>query len=278
MLTTTLPAWAAETYEVTATTTLEPAGRHSLHQRWTADCVAGDVVEGAAIAPGGKDLRFFAAPDEVLAVSVDDARFAIADGSAVDGGYDYDDVVGAHVFARFSVACGSDAVFDEAVVDSTDVVTAPGLDAPFTVRRVDDFAVVRADEVPAGVVVELVDLAVRARPRGAERVVVTIVDALGTALGSIELGSDDVGVDGRAVVSPQVVTSALGDLTVIASFLGESSDPLVFTVVDDPGAAEGEGEDDLIAPGGGGCAGGGAAAGEGAVVVFAGLLLRRRRR
>lgn len=270
-------ARAAEGYEAAATTTLAvraDGDGAALRQTWTITCVATDPDPAAALRPQGKDLRFAAAPDEVLAVSVDDAVYGFDDAA---GGYDYDGVVGAHVFARFVGRCGTDKFFDEVVVDSIAVVTAPRLEAPFAVRRLDTFETVEA--IPAGVDVELVDLPVVARPRGDERVVVSVVDAAGSAVASVELGAVDVGLEGRARISPAFATSALGDVVVVATFLERASAPLAFAVVPDDGGAEGEGEGDVgtgpETPASIGCSTAGAPAG---VVVLLVVLRRRRRR
>ena len=217
----------------------------TLHQTWTITCAGIDAAIDASLRPQGKDLRFAAAPDEVLAVSFDDS-VAAAFGDAADGFYDYDDVVGAHVFVRFVGRCGSDKFFDEVSVDSIAVVTAPRLEQPFAVRRLDTFATV--DVVPAGVDVELVNLPVVARPRGDERVVVTVVDAASVVVASVELGAVDVGLEGRARISPAFSTSALGSVVVTATFLEHASEPLTFDVVPDDGGEEGEGEGDTGTP------------------------------
>lgn len=276
VLTTTLPAMAAETYEVTATTTLAVTAPATVQQTWTADCTATEPAKDASIRPQGKDLRFAAAPDEVVSFSVDDAVYALGKG-AVDA-YDYEGVVGAHVFARFVVRCGTDDVFDEFSVDAAAIVTAPALEPPFAVRRVDTLQNVPSNQIPAGVEVELVDLAVVARPRGDERVVVSLVDEDEAPLTTpLELSAVDVGLEGRARLSPRFRSNTPGSVTVTASLLDHASPPMVFTVVNDGGEGEeGEGEGEAIddTPASVGCSNAGAPASLVALLV----LFRRRRR
>lgn len=276
-------AQAAETYAVTATTTLAVQARGALQQTWTAECVAEEASLDAVIAAGGKDLRFFEARDEVVAFSVDDQTQPIT--APASGAYLYDNVFGAHVFARLTVRCGAAKVFDDAVVESVDVVTAPGLDPPFSVRRTDTLTTIPGDDLPGGVVLELVDLPVLARPRGSEVVVVRVSDDDGVELSSVELGAVDLGIEGRALVSPRFTSPASGLVTVRAEFLGSSSDSLVFRVGEGGDEGEGEGFEGEGEGGDGGsrfssCASGGVpgvvgVAGVAFVVVVAG---RRRRR
>jgi hypothetical protein len=268
-------AVAEEGYAVDVASALVVDDAGGIAQSWSATCVATDAAADARITVSGKDLRFVAARDEVLAVSVDDSAFAVD--AVAAGGYDYDAalVAGAHVFARFAARCGSDDVFADAVVDTAPVVLPPLLSAPFAVRRTDTFETVSLSAIPAGVEVELVDVAVQARPRGEERVVVSVRTSF-VEVARVELGAADFDVGGRALVSPAFVATA-GALQIDASFEGASAVAIDGEVVPVDIVAEGEGEGEGDVDVGGGCSAGG---GDKAVLstMLVALLVRRRRR
>ena len=268
------PALAAESYAVTATTSLSLDG-DTLVQRWTASCVGIEAAATALIVPGGKDLRFFAAPDEVAAVGVDEQTYGI-EGEA-GASYDYDGVTGAHVFARLTVRCGTLEVFDEVVVESLPIVVPPGLDAPSSVQRDDTLLPVPGGVIPVGVEVELVGLGVRASPRGDELLAFSITGPGVNVSG--ELSSDEVGADGRAALSPRFTATGVGELVVDASLLGVAATPLVFTVVPADDIIDPDPDDP---PPGGvqsiGCQSAGPPGVMASAALVVAVLLRRRRR
>ncbi|MDP2339460.1 MAG: hypothetical protein Q8O67_00770 [Deltaproteobacteria bacterium] len=259
----------AESYTVTATTSLTLIDG-VLEQAWSATCTAVEGSLAAVITPGGKDLRFFAAPDQVAAVGVDELTYPI-DGEA-GASYRYDGVVGANVFARFTVRCGTVDLFDEEVVESLPIVVAPALSAPSSVQRADTLLSIASGRIPVDVEVELVGIGVSGNPRGGEVLAFTITGP-GVDVSS-ELSPDQVGAEGLASLSPRFTATELGQIVVDVSLLGVSAQPLLFTVVEDD---EVPGPIDDPPPGtnlqGAGCQGGGVPAASAALL----LLLRRRR-
>ena len=264
-------ASAAEGYTLTATTSLALEG-DVLVQQWSARCEGTDVDVAARVVPGGKDLRFFAAPDQVAAVGVDELSYAL--GADVGASYRYEGVVGAQVFARLTVRCGSASVFDEEVVESLPIVVPPVLEPPTSVQRADTLLAVPGGVIPVDVEVELVGLGVRGHPRGSELLSFSITGP-GVDVGG-DLSPDQVGAEGRATLSPRFTANALGEIVVDAALLGVAATPLRFTVVEDDGTID-PGPDEPP-PGDGTQSVGCQSAGAVSIVPLAGLLLRRRRR
>jgi hypothetical protein len=220
------PKASAEAYEVSAETALTLDREGQLSQSWTAACVGTDVADGATIRSAGKDLRYVEALDEPLEQGVDPDTFAV-DGAA-SGRYVYTVVPGARVFARLSVRCGSDDVFDEVVVDSAPVTLAPSLSPPSRVVDADTLVAVSPDAIAVGSTVELVGVVVAGSPRGSERIVVRFSGA--GVDGSVELSQEDF-ADGRATLSPQLTVTSVGQITIEAELAGAVSAPAVLTVV-----------------------------------------------
>ena len=220
------PAHAAGVYTLTASTSLTLDGA-TVVQRWTATC-EGEPDDEARIIPSGKELRFFAAPDQVAAVGVDDLSYAVGAGE-VGADYRYEGVVGARVFARFTVRCGTPDNFDEIVVESLPIVVAPALDPPTSVQRSDTLLPAVGGDIPVGVEVELVGLGVRGNPRGEELLVLTI-SGQGVDVAA-DLSSDDVGAEGVAFLSPHFTAFDVGDVIVQLSLLDTAAAPLSFNVV-----------------------------------------------
>ena len=268
-----LPTWA-ESYDLTAATSLSLDG-DVVVQAWSATCTGTDPNAEAVIVPGGKELRFFAAPDQVAAVGVDELTYPI--GAEAVAEYRYDDILGARVFARLTVRCGTADVFDEKIVESLPLVVAPALALPSSVQRSDTLLPVADHIIPVGVEVELVGLGLLGNPRGDELLVFSIagpgVDVTG------ELSADEV-VDGHASLSPRFTANDVGEVVIDVSLLGAAATPLRFEVAvdDNPDPDPDIGGGDLFGSDGGApsCSARAPGAGAGLAGVVA-LLLRRRR-
>jgi hypothetical protein len=256
------PARAVEDYIVTATTDLALTDDGALEQAWSATCLGTDIDAGAALSPGGKELRLAAAPAEPIVVGADSRSFAI--GPEASGTYRYEGVAGAHVFARFTARCGRAELADTVTVDSGAVVVPPTLVAPFAVQRTDSLAPVAGNRVPVGVEVELVNVRVGGAPRGDETIEVR-VDGPGVAFVAT-LGPDEFRA-GQAVLSPRLTADAEGVLVLSARFLGAEAVPVTLTVAGLEDDDEGEGR-----PGGPGFVGGGSACSGGLPAPAAGWL------
>jgi hypothetical protein len=265
----------AESYTLTATTSLSVGVDGVLEQAWSATCIAEEANVEAAIVPGGKDLRFFASPDQVAAVGVDELSYPLAGQAAAS--YRYDGVVGAHVFARFTVRCGTAAVFDEEVIESLPIVVPPRIGPPTSVQRADTLLPIAAGTIPVDVEVELVGLSVLGAPRGDELLAFSITGPGVNVSG--ELSPDQVGAEGFASLSPRFTANDLGEIIVDVSLLGTSAVPLVFTVVQDDGDPDPDPDEppdgnDLRSVG---CSNAGVATAPAALIALL-LRLRRRRR
>jgi len=259
-----LPA-LAEAYVVSGSNTLVLEDAGGLTQVWTASCDVTDGAVDAVLTTAGKDLRFFAAPEQPLEVGVDTTVHAIADGAS--GTYGYAAVPGARVMARLTVRCGTADVFDEAVLDSAPVTTEPVIVAPVRILDAVTLQDIGGDGIPLGSTVELVGIEVLANPRAGE-----FVDVVFSGAGvdvTLTYAEADF-VSGRLAISPQLTPTAVGDLIVEARFEGAAAEALTLQVVP---AADEPPDDEARAAIDGGC--GAASAG---LPWATGLLLWRRRR
>ncbi|MBM4281767.1 MAG: hypothetical protein FJ137_13740 [Deltaproteobacteria bacterium] len=204
-------------------------------QGWTAACVV-DAPDDAATLTIVRELRFAADPVQVLASGDGAQALPLVEGGA--GAFRWTAVDGVYVLARLVVRCGTDAVYDEVVVDSAPLIVAPAVEPPWAVTRTDALGSIDGTTVPAGVEIELTGLGVRAAPRGADVVTVRAVGAGVDA--AFEFVAGDF-VDGRLVVSPRLRPTMAGTIRVDAALRGAASTPLDFVVVDDtllPGGGE----------------------------------------
>jgi hypothetical protein len=217
---------AAETYSVSATNVLAVDGGGGLVQAWTATCEATDAAGDAVVTTTGKDLRFFAAPEQPLEAGVDSTVHSIADGAT--GSYEYAIVPGARVMARLTVRCGTSDVFDEATFDSAPVTIPPVIVSPVRVLDVDTLQDVPGAAIPLGATVELVGIEILANPRAAE---VVAVDISGAGVVATLSFADADFVAGKVVISPQVTPTAVGDLVVAVRFEGVVAEALALSVV-----------------------------------------------
>ena len=267
---------AAEAYTATAQTALSLDRGLGLVQTWSATCEATDPAEDAALAATGRDLRFFAAPEQPLEVGVEGATFAVDEEAS--GRFIYAAVPGARVIGRLTVRCGTADVFDQVVVDSAPITVAPLLEAP--ARLVDAVSLAEIDApLVSGEVIEFSGLAILANPRGSEVIDVHLIGA-GVDL-TVTLGPTDF-VDGRATLSPQVAPTEVGDIVITAELLGVASEPLAFIVVADDGDDDDDDDNDDVdvddndpSSSASGCAAGDGTISAAVIVVAA---LRRRRR
>jgi hypothetical protein len=221
----------AESYVATGTTTLARDGATGeLVQVWSSACESVDPDPSASLLPGGRELRFAAARDQVLVVGDQDDLSLVVTAPLVEtsGTYRYAPVDGAYVFARLDVRCGGPEIADTRVVESLPIVTPPGLAGPFGATRTDTLVAVDLDALPVGVEVELAGLEVRAQPRGDDRVELRFV---GAGLDERRAFSADDFADGRLEVAPRLTPAAAGALIVTASLREVDSAPLALTVV-----------------------------------------------
>jgi hypothetical protein len=221
----------AESYVATGSTTLARDGATGeLVQVWSSACESVDPDPSASLLPGGRELRFAAARDQVLVVGDQDDLSLGVTAPLVQstGTYRYAPVDGAYVFARLDVRCGGPAIVDTLVVESLPIVTPPGLAGPFGATRTDTLVAVDLDALPVGVEVELAGLEVRAQPRGDDRVELRFV---GAGLDERRAFSADDFADGRLQVAPRLTPAAVGALVVTASLRDVDSAPLPLTVV-----------------------------------------------
>lgn len=254
---------AAETYSVSATNVLAVDGGGGLVQAWTAGCEATDAAVDAVLTTTGKDLRFFAAPEQPLEAGVDSTVHSIADGGT--GSYEYAVVPGSRVMARLTVRCGTSEVFDEATFDSAPVTIPPVIVSPVRILDVDTLQDVPGAAIPLGSTVELVGIEILANPRGAE---VVDVEISGAGVATTLSFADADFVAGSVAISPQVTPTAVGDLIVAARFEGVGAEAVALSVVQPTdGLPDGNGE--------GATDGGCGATGSGMPWVL-GLLLWRR--
>jgi hypothetical protein len=256
----------AEAYSVSATNVLALDGEGRLVQAWTADCEATDGAVDAVLTTTGKDLRFFAAPEQPLEAGVDNTAHSIADGAT--GSYDYAVVPGARVMARLTVRCGTSDVFDEATFDSAPVTIPPVIVPPVRVLDVDTLQDVPGAGMPLGSTVELVGIEILANPRAAE---VVDVDINGAGVATTLSFADADFVAGSVAISPQVTPTAIGELVVTARFEGVAAEAVALSVVL---PTDGQPDGNNRQASDGGCAGTGS--GFPSAVVL--LLWRRRSR
>jgi hypothetical protein len=266
----------AETYTATGTTSLaREASTGALLQEWSIACASAAPASVATLVPGGHELRFAAAPDQVLVVgdTADDAVAVVSPLVQTSGLYTYDAVDGVHVFARLDVRCGGPEIVDAIVVVSAPIVTPPALAGPVLVTRLDTLAPVDVGALPVGVEVELAGVRLRASPRG-DDVVELVVSGAGVEVVRT-FGADDF-IAGELVAAPRVTPTAVGALTLQASLLGIASAPIALTVVADeePGTGAPVAADEPA-----GCAAGRGGPGDvGLLQLFLALGAGRRRR
>lgn len=230
-----MSAAGTEAYRAAAVTTLSlEAGE--LVQRYTVSCEATDAAAGAHLATASRDIRFFLAPDQAAAASVDEAVFAVDD--VITDGWTVAALPGARLFARLVARCGTADVFDEITVDSAPLIVAPQLTLPSALQRTDDLRVVGLETIPVAVEVEIVGLSLLASPRGDE---VVTIEAVGAGVDTrFDVTAADI-VDGRAAVAPSFTATELGDVVVTARFFDVISAPVTLLVVDDDGGKGGVG-------------------------------------
>ena len=216
----------AEAYRVSATNVLALDGEGGLAQAWTADCEASDGAVDAVLTTAGKDLRFFAAPEQPLEAGVDNTVHSIVDGAT--GRSDYAVVPGARVMARLTVRCGTSDVFGEAAFDSAPLTVPPVIFPPVRVLDVDTLQDVPGAGIPLGSTVELVGIEILANPRAAE---VVDVDISGAGVATTLSFADADFVAGSVVISPQVTPTAVGELVVAARFEGVGAEAVALSVV-----------------------------------------------
>lgn len=260
----------AERYTLTADNTLAVDREGRLVQSWSVSCVADNADGEAVISLSGKELRFFAAAEERLAVGVDTVTWPLGE---VTGRYEYVVVPGARVMARLTARCGAGDVFDAIVVDSAPVIMAPRLVGPERIIASDTFAEVDGDALPVGRPVELVGLQVEGSPRGTEVVTVTI-DGAGIDT-TLTLGPADF-VFGAAFIAPQLLPTQPGPIDIRVELLGASSSPLSLMAVDAGEAPEEPLPDDGLEAGAGCAASGAIPATVTASLALLGLCRRRR--
>lgn len=275
LLTTSIasPARATEQYAASASTSLRVDGDEFV-QSYRIACDATDASSTARLTTTGRDLRLLSAPSPPLVSGVDSVDHVVDE--VVDAEWRAAIVPGARVFARITARCGSDDVYDEVVVDSDVVVTAPELRAPARLQRTDDLRGIDGQRVPVGVEVELIGLEVIASPRGEESV---FVDVVGAGIDErFEIAARDID-RGRTAFTPSFTPTTTGTISITARFFDVASAPITLTAVVDDGSADtgdaGEGEGDVAIAG---SADGGCSAVGGVAIPLALVVLGRRRR